>query len=217
MVVPSCTRRPEWMQEQRRTRTRPGRQSGYDGKNKSVKILFLKAEDVIKMVLAAGGGGKSTWAGSQFNPKVPPLQKKGKIRCWRWTEISLVGRTERLKAGRHRQPDRQTPTLAAQSEGDDPWDSLPPRTDRTEKAHSRKWRRRKQMEEQRRRRAAFRGVLSCGGAAGPGHGQPSQPGEETTFWGQAAQRHPCRSAVFEGRNLTDILKGFAEDVLDGSF
>lgn len=50
----------ECLQEQRRTRTRPGRQSGYDGKNKSVKILFLKAEDVIKMVLAAGGGGKST-------------------------------------------------------------------------------------------------------------------------------------------------------------
>lgn len=45
---------------------------------------------------------------------------------------------------------------------------------------------------------------------------------ETTFWsgegGSGCSKHPpCRSTMFEGRNLTDILKAFVEEVLDSSF
>lgn len=122
------------------------------------------------MLSAAGGGGKSTWAGIQFNPKLPPLQKKGKIRCWRWTEISLVW-VDRLKAGRHRQPARHEPLRLKEREMIRDY-SLPPRTDRTEKAHSRKWQRRKQMEEQRRWRAAFWGVLFCGAQRAQANASP---------------------------------------------
>lgn len=114
--------------------------------------------------------------------------------------------------------------LTAQSEGDDPRDSLPRRTEQTEKAHSKKTAEEEANGEAKEVKDHSLRCRECSSvcSSGPRSLPSLRLHSGVCVWGGAGgsgccKHHPCRSTTFEGRNLTDSFKGFVEEMLHSSF